>query len=395
MAGREACDQYSSIESGYGTFSGPEKGSRSRYARRQKPHPRIRSQSWMSYLDDDTSLTTITIPGTHDSAAFTKAWPFIATQNMNIVEQLNAGIRYFDLRCGVRDDVVEMVHGPTYLGLKLEEALDSMYAWLAEHPSEALIVQIKRDRKEQRTKMDFSHAIWKVMAPKSERWRTANTIPCLGEMRGRIQLFRRFEGPSLVDWGMDVTRWQDNPTKPFTIYTSHDVQITIQDHYSFHGPVSLPSLIAKKCGNVIELLERASNDQDENHWYINFTSAYEINLWYQLPPRAIALGGWYGFRRIDGMNTRLEGYFREKGGSKRRLGIVATDFPELGAEGLIAALVRTNFDSKKKSYLENAVFWLSVLTLLAILSWAVALGSGRPFSVSPFLEGVWSTSVIE
>ena len=323
---------------------------------------------WMADLDDDLPLSALTIPGTHDSSAFTYSWPFVATQKMDFLQQLNAGIRYFDLRCGVRNDVVEMVHGPTYLGLRLERVLETMYRWLSAHSSEALVVQIKQDRDEEKSTAHFSHAIFKELSQKSERWRTANTTPSLGELRGRIQLFRRFEGPTLYAYGINVSRWVDNPTRPFTIYTRHCVQVTIQDHYSFPDPESLPSLIAKKGGDVSGLLDHAFDDLDQKHWYINFTSAYEFNLYYQLPPREVAVGGWWGFRWENGMNVRLRGYLREKGKGMKRFGIVAMDFPEAGVDDLIAALIQTNFESDKDSLWHIWTLWLPALLLLAILA---------------------------
>ena len=59
---------------------------------------------WMSRLSDDLPTSAITIPGTHDSAAYTLSWPFVQTQKIDIPSQLNAGIRYFDFRCALNDD---------------------------------------------------------------------------------------------------------------------------------------------------------------------------------------------------------------------------------------------------------------------------------------------------
>ncbi|KXL46385.1 hypothetical protein M433DRAFT_47889, partial [Acidomyces richmondensis BFW] len=298
---------------------------------------------WMSMLPDETLLSALTVPGTHDSAAYTLAWPFIQTQMMDISSQLVAGIRYFDLRCGLRKDIVEMVHGPSYLGLTLAYVLDTMYAWLKMHETEALIVQIKEDRKPEASTVHFAQAVWQCIAHNPDRWRTTNTTPTLGELRGKIQLFRRFNGPTLDAWGIDVTQWQDNPSTPFTIYGKHQVQITVQDHYSFSEPESLPSLITKKGGDVTELFIRATADKNLGHWYMNFTSAYEFNFYYQLSPREVAIGGWWGFRWEQGMNPRIRSFIQNHLG-QHRYGIVVMDFPEKGCDDLIDALVTTNFE---------------------------------------------------
>lgn len=319
---------------------------------------------WMGLIGDSTLLSSLTIPGTHDSAAFTHPWPFVATQSMNIAQQLHAGIRYFDLRCGLRNDIAEMVHGPSLLGLQLQDVLDTMFKFLVHHPTEGLIVQIKEDREPEKSTVHFAQVVFQNIAAKSEHWRTANTTPTMGELRGKIQLFRRYRGPRLFSFGIDVTQWEDNSEEPFTIFTTHDVQITIQDHYSFSDPKSLPSLVQSKGGDVQRLLERAPRDPDASHWYMNFTSAYEFNLWYQLPPRTIAIGGYSGFRWEDGMNVRLRNYLRIHSG-KHRFGIVAMDFPDAATDDLITTLIVSNFKFRVKVW--PLLLWVALLCLWIIL----------------------------
>jgi len=326
-------------------------------------------------------MSAITIPGTHDSAAYTYSWPFIATQTLDITAQLNAGIRYFDLRCGLRANVLEMVHGQAILNLRLEQVLADMYTWLASHPSEALIAQIKRDRKDESSTLHFAQAVVRTIAATPDCWRTANTTPLLGELRGRIQLFRRFESSPyhpLGAYGLDVSHWQDNPERPFTIHTPQNVHLTIQDHYSFPDALGLPTLIARKGGDVSELLDLAATTHDRSdpysasQWFINFTSAFEFNLYYQITPREIAAGAYWAFRWEDGMNVRLRAYLdahtddRRAGGqtTKRRFGIVAMDFPEAGAKDLVLSVLMTNFEQHESKKWRRWMPWLLV-TLLA------------------------------
>lgn len=360
--------------------------------------------TWMSHLPSSTPMTVLSIPGTHDSAAYTYSWPFIATQTMDITAQLNSGIRYFDLRCGLRSNVLEMVHGSAMLNLRLDEVLTAMYTWLSAHPSEALIAQLKRDRKDESSTIHFAQAVTQAISSAPQFWRTANTTPMLGELRGRIQLFRRFDGgaspggsPPLFAYGLDVTRWQDNPSRPFTIHTAHGVQVTVQDHYSFPDALGLPSLIARKGGDVAELLDWAwQQDQQQtpeanDRWFINFTSAFEFNLYYQITPREIAAGAYWAFRWEDGMNVRLRGYLaahadeqqcmrsagshggnkkKKKKAPRRRYGIIAMDFPEAGAKDLVMAVVMANFEregAKKRWHWRWWVFVLLVALALCML----------------------------
>ncbi|KAK6442000.1 hypothetical protein LTR95_001764 [Oleoguttula sp. CCFEE 5521] len=356
-----------------------------RTIRRREHKAPLTSTAWMALLKDETPLSALTIPGTHDSAAYTYKVPFVTTQTMDFKGQLDAGIRYFDLRCGLRNDIVEMVHGTAILGLRLEDVLMTMYLWLLSHPTEALIAQIKRDRQEENSTISFAQAIISLISSKPEHWRTANTTPTLGEARGRIQLFRRFTGPSLWAFGIDVSRWQDNPEIPFTIRNWNGVQLTIQDHYSFPDPESLPSLITKKGGDISNLLEKAAGDADPQHWYINFTSGFEFNLYYQIPPKKLALGGWWVFRWEDGINKRLGGYLSTRG--RRRLGIIAMDFPEAGADDLPLTVLKMNFGQQTAPAWKSWALGLCAIILMLMslamysLAWDWPSGYWRLFRV--------------
>lgn len=334
---------------------------------------RFRATDWMGLLNDDIPLTMITIPGTHDSAAYTSSVPFVSTQTMDFLEQLNEGIRYFDLRCAVRKDVVEMVHGVSFLGMTLSAVLETMYLWLAVNTTEALIVQIKQDRGNDRSKVDFTEAVIALLSQRSERWRTANDVPLLGALRGRIQLFRRFG--TLNAYGLNVTEWKDNPHKPFTMLRPRGIRVTIQDWYTFPKPQPLPSVIKKKGGAVAKHMQLVSRNRDPEHWFMNFTSAYEINLQYQLTPRAIAIGGYHHFKWNDGVNILLRGSLLENRGKRTRLGIVAMDYPEMGTDDLIAALIESNFDLEEDSRWCKGLPLMFCLMLLALILLIVLLGS--------------------
>lgn len=79
--------------------------------------------SWMGALPDKTLLSDITIPGTHDTCARSNI-PFVRTQYLSVTQQLEAGIRFLDLRCRLlADGDLYMYHGgvpmnfPRYLKL--------------------------------------------------------------------------------------------------------------------------------------------------------------------------------------------------------------------------------------------------------------------------------------
>ena len=53
--------------------------------------------NWMESISDNIPLRKIVIPGSHDSGTKGMLWPW-QTQKYDIAEQLELGIRYFDIR---------------------------------------------------------------------------------------------------------------------------------------------------------------------------------------------------------------------------------------------------------------------------------------------------------
>jgi len=83
----------------------------------------------MSYIDGNLKLNQINIPGTHDSGTHEigTLWTVASslrlplyepleyftaqTQIMDIEEQLESGIRYFDIRMDIHKNKIRIVHG--------------------------------------------------------------------------------------------------------------------------------------------------------------------------------------------------------------------------------------------------------------------------------------------
>ncbi|CAC9893392.1 unnamed protein product [Aureobasidium pullulans] len=336
---------------------------------------------WMCFLPDNIPISGMSIPGTHDSAAFMSTWPFVSTQTLTTSQQLDAGIRYFDLRCGIIKDEVQMVHGRAVLGLKFSDLLTLMYAFLAKHPKEAIIIQLKQDRKDESSTKPFSELVLNLLHANMKYWRLETTTPTLGELRGRIQLLRRFQTFQHQQYtsGIDVSRWQDNPPLPFTIRTRVGVHLTIQDHYSFSTPENLPSLVAKKGGDVASMLMRASRDTEPWHWYINFSSAFEFNIYHQIPPKDIAIGGYSVFRWVEGINLRLCNFLKQRLGDAdepQRFGVVVMDFVEGPRVDLVKTVIEANFvvPGKRRGGMagrSGETLVLGLVMCLVLLGWAL------------------------
>ena len=73
--------------------------------------PKIKYPNWMSYLDNNKELKDLTIPGTHNSCAI-HGITFAVNQSWSLENQLNAGIRFFDLRLRLYNNKLKAFHGP-------------------------------------------------------------------------------------------------------------------------------------------------------------------------------------------------------------------------------------------------------------------------------------------
>ncbi|XP_053563719.1 PI-PLC X domain-containing protein 1 [Bombina bombina] len=143
----------------------------------QSDHQKDQNKQWMSQLPEklwDIPLNNLSIPGSHDTMSYCldknspvdpkspamlcvleKFAPCVArsiilkwstTQVLNVCEQLNAGIRYLDLRIAPRPNdpslTLNFVHG-LFTSVTVEETLQEILQWLQSHPREVIILACK------------------------------------------------------------------------------------------------------------------------------------------------------------------------------------------------------------------------------------------------------------
>ena len=97
--------------------------------------------SWMSMIEDDTLLTELVIPGSHDSGA--KGMNLFAeTQDKTYLEQLERGFRYFDTRVMYTGGEFYMYHSVKG-EMKYSQVLEDVKAFLDENPTETVILDFQ------------------------------------------------------------------------------------------------------------------------------------------------------------------------------------------------------------------------------------------------------------
>ncbi|KXL48747.1 hypothetical protein M433DRAFT_150862 [Acidomyces richmondensis BFW] len=183
-------------------------------------------QCWMKEFKNETPLSALSIPGTHNSPTCHKALPSVRCQAVSPREQLENGVRFFDIRVqpsnpqDPKDDGLNLVHGAFPISLtgpkKFRDLLNEVKDFLKANPSETLIMSLKREGTGNATDQQLS-IILKDHYTNPQEWWTQPHIPTLGEARGRIVLMRRF---TLADrlkhewsgkgWCLNAENWAYN-----------------------------------------------------------------------------------------------------------------------------------------------------------------------------------------
>ena len=278
----------------------------------------IEMNSWMSGLQDNISLSKISIPGTHDSGARVDA-PVVSgtakTQNLSIAEQLNAGVRFLDIRCRHIDNSFAIHHGAIYQNLNFDDVLNACYAFLNSHPSETIIMSVKEEYDASNTTRSFEQTFDSYVQKNPSKWDLGANIPTLGSVRGKIKLLRRFSSGTTK--GINASPWADNTT--FDINNS-GVQLKVQDYYKVTNNDD-------KWNGISSLLNEAKNDTN-GKLFVNFTSGYKPGI--------------FGIPSIptvsNAINPKLKTFFQTN--TQGSFGVMPIDF--VNAE-LSELIVKTNF----------------------------------------------------
>lgn len=234
--------------------------------------------NWMSTLDPSLPLSSLSIPGTHNSPTCHVALPSVRCQAVPVLDQLTNGVRFLDVRvsCPVFNPpkkqencnpdsspaaVVELslVHSVFPISLTgtkyLSALLSTLYTFLATHPSETVLLSLKREGTGRGTDADLSRVLHShYISRNAAQWYTSPSIPTLAQCRGRIVLVRRFRldasSVPVSEGGIDGSVWPDNVADG----TCGSGTIRIQDYYGIGNGAE----IQRKVRYAQEGLERAA-----------------------------------------------------------------------------------------------------------------------------------------
>lgn len=253
---------------------GKTSGKSYRFSLRLRKLIETKLNNWMQDIEDNRLVCKMSIPGTHDTAA-DSGNDWVKTQDKNIEQQLNSGIRFFDIRLVHDNGVLKLCHGSHTFNTTFDrDVLKTTAEFLKEHPSETVIMTIKRDDdKDHDGGTKYRFALTKAL--EGDKTLTPYMVKSfrpdftLGDLRGKMLIISR-DGWIMTPSGQ-VTSWPDNTSFTSSIKsTDEDIRTTtihVEDHY-MSGASDKVSYVAQNVRKA-----QAAFSGSQNDWFITFSSS--------------------------------------------------------------------------------------------------------------------------
>jgi 1-phosphatidylinositol phosphodiesterase len=257
-------------------------------------------ESWMSKLKNETPLSALSIPGTHNSPTHYTALPSVRCQSVSVKEQLNNGVRFLDIRVqpenpdNASKDGLILVHSAFPVSLTgnkyFRGLIDHVFAFLDANPSETVIISLKREGIGKSTDQQLSKILHDHYATDPGRWFTENRIPTLGETRKKVVIIRRFTLDDTLKgenngagWCIDAESWPDNCADGMC----SSGEIRVQDFYEVAESENIEKKIGFSTNHLVKAAQAvcplpgdanvAAAEAAKLPFFINFLSA--SNFW--------------------------------------------------------------------------------------------------------------------
>ncbi|KAF6813089.1 phosphatidylinositol-specific phospholipase C [Colletotrichum sojae] len=290
---------------------------------------RADNADWMRAMPDATNLTSLSIPGTHDTMTFDLGDRVFQCQNHNLSAQLRAGVRYLDVRGRLVNDTIQIYHASMATGYSYTDVLTTVFDFLDEHPGETIVMRLKQEGRPLGTNsMTFEDAFNyylhndTITSPGAKqhfrKHDPRKPYPTLGALRGKIFLLQNF--PS------------KGPESPYgVIWESSDM--VLEDLWIIP---SVDHLYMKweAIENALRRAATAKPPQADRVLYLAHLSASVGVL-----PIEAAAGNLN--RSVAGMNDRTGDWLAETAGDAAagKTGVVIMDFP---GRALVEAVLARN-----------------------------------------------------
>jgi len=258
--------------------------------------------AWMGRLKDETPVSLVSIPATHDAGTGLAKTGWTRCQVLNIPAQLAVGFRGFDVRLRLVDDQLGVYHNEESQQLTFQAVMDAFASYLAVHPKEFIVMRIREESQALNSTKTFEGAFEDVMnssqyGPLFYHAKSRTEIPTVGRLRGKIFLLDNYgKLPDAVDYP--------------------NTSMSVQDDYD-------TSDMEKKYGEIIAKFQDALGAKAGDVWDVNYTSSSTM------PVDQLA--------NAKAVNAKVAQFLK---GRKGHLGLVFTNFAGVDE---IRSIYQSNF----------------------------------------------------
>ena len=242
----------------------------------------VDSSTWMNKLDDRVTLTSLAIPGSHDTCAI---YDFLiattsAAQDIPLYEQLDRGVRFLDIRISKqKDGTLGIYHGIKYMYIDFEDVVNICIDFLKNNPSEFILMMVKEEVfRSSGSGKSFTDDLYKIISENAsywanpKEWEEHKSYPYpndISYLRGKILLFRDYTESSL------------GTTPSINIYNGN------RYYWERKGDsAAVPSgnikTIEDKWQQVNDYIDNRSIKNDDGKLYLHSVAAYN-SLTFELP----------------------------------------------------------------------------------------------------------------
>ena len=259
----------------------------------------VQAENWMNRLPDDTYISVVSIPGSHDSATgcgwaeggfYQLIGPsFAQTQDLDLGAQWAVGVRAFDLRPRKHEDgYLHINHGIVATNKRFDDALYELRDSLIANPSEFVVIHILHETDAYNSgEPEGSYSEMLVNLLKSDELKDYfvgfNRKLTVKDVRGKILLLSRNSyltanqqtiiGGIMEGWTHDVN-WTKQTAGKIKGPNSASGTLYMQDFYN----TSDDGALDKKVEAIKEMLDNSTamslKKLSELRWIINFASGY-------------------------------------------------------------------------------------------------------------------------
>ena len=288
--------------------------------------PLIHRLNWLKDIPDQTRISQMTIPGTHDSCSLFGIC-CARTQTWTLTEQLNAGIRFLDIRLRRINNILRAYHAFIDQKENFDNILRYLIGFLDRNPTEFIIVEINSEHTPLNSTMSFDELYQRyTLNYKNRIVEYDNKDLTVGELRGKLYILKIFEGSLSGTQGVFLqNKWSIN----FKWY----INVKKRKIKEFFNRVTRLGINNENNTFI------SKNDNDKKNMYVTFISC--SSDYAMMTPYSAAI--------------KLNPLVMEYNG---RMGIVCMDYP---GEDLITHLIDQNNvrrESKREKILEGDKIYL-------------------------------------